>query len=106
MTATKCTFKTQIPTSVAYETVEARLSGLAAVHLGLRFPTHFPRIITQSPSAWWNDEWITEETMATSGRRVPMWISVGGQETEEGVTHEPGMLYQGVTQIDSCTRLA
>ena len=32
------------------------LSGLAAAHLGLRFPASFPRVIAQSPSAWWNDE--------------------------------------------------
>jgi hypothetical protein len=33
-----------------------------------------------------------------------MWISVGTAETDENVTH--GALYQKVSQIDSCKRLA
>ena len=46
---------------------------------------------------------ISEISESRMTRRF--WISVGRQETEEGVTHEPGHLYQGTSQIDSCKRL-
>jgi len=81
------------------------LSGLAAVFAAVRFPRVFPRTISQSPSAWWNREWLRRH----AGRRLlpgsRFWISVGSEETDTDVEHAP-TLHQETSQLDSSRRLA
>jgi enterochelin esterase family protein len=81
------------------------LSGLAAVFAAIRFPRVFPRNIAQSPSAWWNREWLRRHAgkRALPGSRF--WISVGSEETDTDVEHPP-TLHQETSQLDSCRRLA
>jgi enterochelin esterase family protein len=82
------------------------LSGLAAAFAVLSHPEVFAGALSQSPSAWWNDEWLL--SAIDSRRVVPgrFWISVGDEEQESGVSHPPSGLYQAVTQLDSVQRLA
>lgn len=79
------------------------LSGLAAAYLGLKAPEVFSKILSQSGSFWWNEEWFTANVVETSSR---FWLSVGDQELEAGVTHPPTGLAQNVCQLDSVKRAA
>lgn len=78
------------------------LSGLAAAHLALTYPSRFDAILCQSGSFWWNDEWLT--TQARKGGRF--WLSVGDQETDCGISHPPTGLRQEVSQMESVKRAA
>ncbi len=82
------------------------LSALAATFAALQHPTRFCGVLSQSPSAWWHDEWLANALTPgkRSGSRV--WISVGDQETDENVMHSPVGLYQKASQLDSVSRLA
>ncbi len=82
------------------------LSGLAVAHAALRYPEVFPRILCQSPSAWWNDEWLACQITAENLGQLSCWISVGDKETDENVTHEPTGMVQKTSQVSSCHRLA
>jgi enterochelin esterase family protein len=82
------------------------LSGLAAAFAVLRHPGDFDRAICQSPSAWWNDEWLSASLIEHTSRAGRIWLSVGDQELESGVSHAPTGLFQGTCQLDSCRRLA
>ena len=77
------------------------LSGLQMAYAGMN--QRIPTVICQSPSAWWNDEWLARQPSPRSGR---FWISVGSKELEEGVSHPPTGMRQEVNQLDSCRRLA
>jgi enterochelin esterase family protein len=81
------------------------LSGLSAAFTCLEHPSAFSGTLCQSPSAWWNDEWLAafvEEEKASQGR---YWISVGNQELAENVSHPPSGLFQKSNQLDSVRRL-
>jgi enterochelin esterase-like enzyme len=82
------------------------LSGLAAIFAALQHPTAFCGVLSQSPSAWWDDERLTNSLTPDrrSGSRV--WISVGDQESQENVMHSPTGLFQKASQRDSVRRLA
>ncbi len=82
------------------------LSGLAATFAALHHPTTFCGVLSQSPSAWWDDERLTNSLTPDkrSGSRV--WISVGDQESQENVMHSPVGLFQKTSQRDSVRRLA
>lgn len=82
------------------------LSGLAAVHAANRFPKVFSRILCQSPSAWWNDEWLAKQIEARDLCQLKCWLSVGDLERDENVTHAPTGMVQGTSQYASCERLA
>jgi enterochelin esterase family protein len=82
------------------------LSGLAAAHLALTHPDHFPAAVCQSPSFWWNDEAFRRQLLPAGTSRPRLWVSVGNQETTAGVAHPPTGLYQGTCQLDSCRRTA
>ena len=82
------------------------LSGLAAAYAAIEHPEVFSRVLCQSPSAWWNDEWLSAHVRARNPSRSRFWISVGTEETEEDVHHEPTAMHQKSSQIDSCRRLA
>ncbi|MGV3618876.1 MAG: alpha/beta hydrolase [Fimbriimonas sp.] len=73
------------------------LSGLAAIYAG----RSYSGVLAQSPSAWWNDEWLADHC-APAGR---IWLSVGNEEVQENVTHAPSGLIQRTSQLASCRRL-
>ena len=79
------------------------LSGLAAIHAALRHPDVFDRVISQSPSAWWNDEWLFGNL--PSGPGLDARVSVGAHETAEHVDHGHPDLFQVTSQVDSCRNL-
>ena len=65
------------------------LTGLAAVHAGLCHPSAFDAVISQSASAWWNDEWIVSEAARASPPGPLYRLVCGDAETEAPVTHDP-----------------
>jgi len=79
------------------------LSGLAAIHAALRHPRVFDRVVSQSPSAWWNDEWLSRNLPSGAGPDVR--VSVGAHETSENVGHDHSDLFQVTSQVDSCRNL-
>jgi enterochelin esterase-like enzyme len=81
------------------------LSGLAALHLSCTRPVLFPRAIAQSPSAWWNKEWLLRQVENFSLERNRLWISVGDEERDCGVSHPPTGMRQEVTQVEAVERL-
>jgi len=81
------------------------LSGLAAIHAACVYPSLFKGALSQSPSAWWNDETMAKECGSGQPRGCRFWISVGSAEQQENVAHAPG-LFQKTSQVDSCRRLA
>ena len=82
------------------------LSGLAVAHAATKYPGIFNRILCQSPSAWWNDEWLATQLDGKDLSAVRCWLSVGDQETSENVTHAPTAMFQRTSQYESCQRLA
>ncbi len=82
------------------------LSGLSAGFTALRHPEAFFGAVCQSPSAWWNDEWLAMSLDPQAPGQGRFWISVGNQELEEGVSHPPSGLIQSTNQLLSCRRLA
>jgi enterochelin esterase family protein len=81
------------------------LSGLAAAHIATRFPNAFRAVICQSPSFWWNDGRFADEFPVAPTSSPPIWVCVGDQETERGVSHPPSGLVQNASQIDGCDRV-
>ncbi|MDZ4404744.1 alpha/beta hydrolase-fold protein [Prosthecobacter sp.] len=54
------------------------LSALQAVFTALRHPGVFAGVLAQSPSAWWQDEWLAESLPAMPTTPNRFWLSVGG----------------------------
>ena len=81
------------------------LSGLAAAFAALAHPDVFCGALCQSPSAWWNDEWLAGHLPRNSSGTGRFRISVGDQELDAGITHPPSGLLQKVSQRDSCRKL-
>jgi len=88
-----------------FELCGLSLSGLAAAHAAITYPQVFPRILCQSPSAWWNDEWLAKHIDGKNLSKIKCWLSVGDRETDENVTHEPTGMVQKTSQVSSCRRL-
>ncbi len=82
------------------------LSGLAALYASLEYPNAFSGVLSQSPSAWWNHEWLSMNLPPSGDVSPRIWLSVGNQEIQEHVTHAPSNLYQRVSQNFSCRRVA
>lgn len=82
------------------------LSALQAVFTALRHPGVFAGVLAQSPSAWWEDEWLLNAlpTMPSPSQR--MWMSVGLQELQTNASHPPTPLVQRSSQLDSVRRLS
>lgn len=80
------------------------LSGLAAVYAGIWHPGVFSRVLGQSPSAWWKDEWLAGQVAGRSQSWPRFWLSVGSRETDENVQHMA--LFQGTSQLATCRNLA
>lgn len=81
------------------------LSGLEAAFTLLEHPGVFAGGLYQSPSAWWNEEWLAA-TLHEGFPSLPrMWISVGDQEQDANVFHPPTSLHQKSSQLESVRRL-
>ena len=81
------------------------LSGLAAIYAAWKHPDAFSGVLSQSPSAWWEDEWFITEFQAAPQLLTPVWLSVGLREIDEYVEHTPTLIQQ-ISQLESCRRLA
>lgn len=81
------------------------LSGLAAAYTLCRHPGAFAGGLCQSPSAWWNDECLTLAIASQPANHGRLWVSVGSQELQQGVSHPPTGLFQQTSQLDSVRRL-
>lgn len=82
------------------------LSALQAVFTALRHPGVFAGVLAQSPSAWWQEEWLTQSLPAMPTRPNRFWLSVGTQERQTNVSHPPTPLVQTTSQLDSVRRLS
>ena len=82
------------------------LSGLQAVFTALRHPGVFSGVLSQSPSAWWQDESLARSLIPADDSRNRFWLSVGTQELQENVSHPPTPLHQKTSQLGSVRRLA
>lgn len=82
------------------------LSGLQALYTGLHHEGVFAGILAQSPSAWWQEEWLVSSLVPGKDNRTRYWLSVGTKEVQENLSHPPTPLYQRTSQLDSVRRLA
>jgi enterochelin esterase family protein len=82
------------------------LSGLAAAHATWRHPGAFSGSLCQSPSAWWNGEWLSAAIVPRAAPPCRYWLSVGDQELQTGISHPPTGLWQETSQRESVRRLA
>lgn len=82
------------------------LSSLQAVFTTLRHPGVFAGVLAQSPSAWWQQEWLAANIPAQPSRTQHFWLSVGTQELQTNVSHPPTPLVQTTSQLDSVRRLS
>ena len=82
------------------------LSGLQALFTALTRPDVFAGVLSQSPSAWWNDEKLLRSLLRNEGSRCRFRLSVGTSELQENVSHPPTGLFQRSSQRDSVRRLA
>lgn len=82
------------------------LSGLSAAFTASRHPGTFSGILSQSPSAWWNDEWLASSLAGCRMNPGRFWISVGNKEIQENISHPPSGLFQKSSQLESVRRLA
>lgn len=82
------------------------LSALQAVFTALRHPGVFAGVLAQSPSAWWQDEWLAQSLPAMPTTPNRFWVSVGTRELQTNVSHPPTPLLQTTSQLDSVRRLS
>mgnify|MGYP000663431171 CR=1 FL=1 len=82
------------------------LSGLAAAYMAIASEIAFAFAICQSPSAWWNNEWLTRNLNRFKPKDTAYWISVGNREVETNVYHPPLNLHQEISQLDACRNLS
>lgn len=82
------------------------LSALQAVFTALRHPGVFAGVLAQSPSAWWQEEWLAGNLPTQSSALHRFWLSVGTQELQTNVSHPPTPLVQITSQLDSVRRLS
>ena len=82
------------------------LGGLTAVWLALAHPKLFSYCLCHSGSFWWQDEWLVRHLGQMPAAKGKFWLSVGGQETETGISHAPSGLRQEVAQLSASRHLA
>lgn len=57
------------------------LGGLVTLHLGLKYPTIFSKLVVMSPSVWWDRGVILREVRALKVKpSVRIWLDVGTKE--------------------------
>lgn len=74
------------------------LSGLQSFYTSYLYNKLFSRVLSQSPSMWWNNEWLKNNIIPDKVKTHKIWISVGDKEIDEKVTHPPTNLYQEISQ--------
>lgn len=74
------------------------LSGLQAVYTALSYPHVFPQVLSQSPSMWWENEWLTRHLREFDPSPCRFWLSVGTKEKGAGLIHPPTDLHQQMDQ--------
>lgn len=79
------------------------LTGLGAAHAALAYPASFPRVLCQSGSFWWNDNWLARHVAGPVADPLFFRITVGDRETREDVDHGKGLL-QKDSQVASNRR--
>jgi enterochelin esterase-like enzyme len=72
------------------------LSGLAAAYTVMQHPDAFSSALCQSGAFWW----LADNAVSFPSTSARFWLSVGTQETETGVHHQPTRLFQRVSQIE------
>src|SRR4029079_11687954 len=70
------------------------LSGLAAAHIALLYPTRFPAALCQSGSFWWEPDAFARLAQERAPVKTRFWLSVGDEETDVNVSHPPTGLFQ------------
>ncbi len=75
------------------------LSGLASAYLLMMYPKVFSAALSQSGAFWWEFDDLANRarSIGINGR---IWLSVGDEETETGVTHPPSNMVQNMCQLD------
>ncbi len=82
------------------------LSALQSIFTAIRAPGIFAGVLAQSPSAWWQDEWLASSLTPAGAKANRFWLSVGTHEVQENVSHPPTPLIQKTSQLASVRRLA
>jgi enterochelin esterase-like enzyme len=77
------------------------LSGLQSAYLALQYSRVFSSSLSQSGSFWW----LSGQNIPLPATRAKFWLSVGDQETAEGVSHSPD-LFQKISQIAGVEQFA
>jgi len=80
------------------------LSGLAAAHIALLYPTRFPAALCQSGSFWLEPEAFARLAQEHRPVTTRFWLSVGDEETSTNVSHPPTGLVQDMSQIAGVAR--
>jgi enterochelin esterase family protein len=80
------------------------LSGLAAAHIALTYPSLFPAALCQSGSFWYDPDGFTRLVQELPPAKTRLYLSVGDEETDVDVSHPPTGLYQGISQIEGVDR--
>jgi enterochelin esterase family protein len=80
------------------------LSGLAAAHTALLYPTRFPAALCQSGSFWLEPDAFAQLARQRPPLKTRFWLSVGDEEIDEDVTHPPTGLFQGISQVAGVER--
>jgi enterochelin esterase family protein len=80
------------------------LSGLAAAHIALLYPTRFPAALCQSGSFWLDPDAFAHVAQQRPPVGTRFWLSVGDEETDAGVSHPPTGLVQRMSQIEGVER--
>jgi enterochelin esterase family protein len=75
------------------------LSGLAAAHVALLYPTRFPAALCQSGSFWFEPDALARLARERPPVKTRFWLSVGDEETDVNVSHPPTGIFQGISQI-------
>jgi predicted alpha/beta superfamily hydrolase len=61
------------------------LGGLVSLYLALKHPEVFHRAAVMSPSVWWGERAILNDTDAYAGPPPRMWLDIGGREGMEAL---------------------
>ena len=80
------------------------LSGLAAAHIALLYPTRFRAALCQSGSFWFEPDAFARLARKSAPVKTRFWLSVGDEETDTNVNHPPTGLFQAISQIAGVER--
>src|SRR5262245_22373221 len=80
------------------------LSGLAAAHIALLYPTRFSAALCQSGSFWFEPDAFARLAQQRPPVTTRFWLSVGDEETATNISHPPTGLFQAISQIAGVER--